>query len=364
MFDVDSTNSFSVVDRQRIEPQEVARWRPDCTGRQQAARKPVGRLRESYTSNMSEFDDDPTGSMPEQGDDDGPESSVELDDSVDWDERNRELFAERQRITLLLEEVGSLDGTDSESTGSVQQIGLRHELLRNYSQIIDTNRGLVSHYVRKFTQQTTPEQWEDYMSAGYEGLLDAINKFDLNKGSFYRFAKIYVKREVQKAVKEDEHSNIGSRDFERRPTVLYTFRQLQDVMVVDSPSADQVAAKSGVPLAQVKRILSARPAESLDVSLVYEKYASRKNQEGKGDTSDLASEESVWLENLRNVLKGLTPLEAKVLVRREGLDGWPGETLEKVAKWLGISREAVRRAEVRARKSTADRGLRVPRPFE
>lgn len=313
---------------------------------------------------MSETDDDPTISISAEGDDDGPESSVELEGSVDWDERNRELFVERQRITLLLEELDSLDGTNPESTGAGQQIGLRHELLRNYSQIIATNGGLVKHYVRKFTKQSRPEQSDDYSSAGYVGLLEAINKFDLEKGSFFRFAQIYVRREVQKAVKEDEHNNIGSRDFERRSTVLYTFRQLQDGQGVESPSADEVAAESGVPLAQVERILSARPAESLDVSLVYEKYASRKNQEGKGDTSDLASEDQAFLDHLKYVTKDLSMQELFVSLRREGLDGWEPETLEQVAAQLGVSREAVRRAEIRAHKSIEDKDFPVPRQLE
>jgi len=313
---------------------------------------------------MKENDDDSTNSLPAESDDDGPEGSFGLADLAEWDERNRELFVERERIRLQLEELGTQDVTNLEATESSRQIGLRHELLRNYSQIIDTNRGLVSHYVRKFTQQSTPEQSEDYLSAGYEGLLDAINKFDLEKGSFYRFAKIYVRREVQKAVKQDEHNNIGSRDFERRSTVLSTFRQLQDGLAVESPSADQVAAKSGVPLAQVKRILSAKPAKSLDVSFVYQKYASRKNQERKEDTSDLASEDETFLNHLKFVTKDLSMPELLVLLRREGLDGWKPETIEETADFLIVSRETVRRAEKRAHKSIRDKGFPVPRQLE
>ncbi|MHB1209891.1 MAG: sigma factor [Acidimicrobiales bacterium] len=313
---------------------------------------------------MSETDDDPTGSVPAQGDDDGPESSVELEGRVDWDEKNRELFAERKRIALQLEELGSLGDTDRVSTGSMQEIGLRHELVDNCWQIIKTNDGLVKHYVRKFTDQSRPEQSDDYSSAGLVGLVEAINKFDSEKGSFFRFAQIYVRREVQKAVQNEEHNNIGSRDFEKRPIVLLTYRQLQDDLGVESPSAEEVAAKSGVPLARVKRILNARPSESLDAPLGYEKFANRKNQERKEEYWDSPSTEATWFEHLKSVTEDLDIREFVVLIRREGLDGWQPESIASLSGRLDIGRESIRRAEMRARKSIEEKGFPVPRDLE
>jgi hypothetical protein len=128
---------------QCVELQQPAALATDFNGRQQSAWKSNNLCSESYTSNMRENDDDSTNSLPAEGDDDGPEGSLGLADLAEWDERNRELFVERERIGLQLEELGTQEVTNPEATESRQQIGLRHELLRNYSQIIDTNRGLV-----------------------------------------------------------------------------------------------------------------------------------------------------------------------------------------------------------------------------
>jgi RNA polymerase primary sigma factor len=50
----------------------------------------------------------------------------------------------------------------------------------------------------------------------------------------------------------------------------------------------------------------------------------------------------------RDLLAGLQPREEKILRLRFGLDGQPGETLEKIGKNFKVSKERIRQIEKKA----------------
>jgi DNA-directed RNA polymerase sigma subunit (sigma70/sigma32) len=70
--------------------------------------------------------------------------------------------------------------------------------------------------------------------------------------------------------------------------------------------------------------------------------------------------EQAWIAALKTATEDLSPLDFFLLVRRDGLDGWPAEKLSQLAAHLGLGREVLRRREAKARADIVQRGQRLP----
>jgi RNA polymerase sigma factor (sigma-70 family) len=269
---------------------------------------------------------------------------------------NRDLFTKRAVIEARLSELESVTSEAELQAHAKQLKRARMELDDILRQIHDANIGLVKAYANMFAGVITKEQREDYEQAGFAGLVDAISKFRPELGnSFASLASSAIKREVLKMVRENEHSNISARDFESRPKVMKALRDLSGPDGMSTPSVEQVAAKAGVSVEQSRRVLEARPIESLDTPLGYEKFASRMNQESKEVFPEL-DEDRILLDHLENATQDLTIEELYIFTRDRGLDGWATESEKDIANALGKDRGTVHRAKLRAAKKVEDRG--------
>jgi len=128
------------------------------------------------------------------------------------------------------------------------------------------------------------------------------------------------------------------------------------------PTVAEIAQYTGLPEAQIKRAIRDRKT-SLDKPVAV--------SDGSSVTllDALASEQSVgpddgtedaWLSALSAATSRLSIRDTVLLIRRNGLDGWPEETLAQLASWLGVGREILRRAEARARETMTANGTRFP----
>lgn len=127
-----------------------------------------------------------------------------------------------------------------------------------------------------------------------------------------------------------------------------------------NPTLAELVAETGLTADTVRRVL--RPVStSVDRKVGDDSDATTVGELiPAAASSPIDNIEDLWLARLKTALSQLNPLERKIVVRRRGLDGWPGETLQQVSKWLGIGREPVRRAELSAMAKLEAAGTPLP----
>lgn len=263
-------------------------------------------------------------------------------------EQNEELFTQRDALRHDLEHLHRLDHPDAATRRRIRI--LRRRIDEVTEQIVECNMGLVRSYTRRFAGSASRDRREDFEAAGLLGLIRAVESYDADAGAFGQWAFQPIRREVLRAVRDNDHPNLNIGDFEKRPAILAARRQLQAIDEDYRPSDEEIAAVAGATVAQVRRVLAPPRVESL------QKYAGDEEETSLGDlipctqpSPDVMVMSQLTLAALETYgPKALNERELFVIVRRYGLDREPPEKLADIGRALGLSREAVRQIEVKA----------------
>lgn len=260
-------------------------------------------------------------------------------------ERNRELRCE-------LTEVSERLIAAQERGAEVEISRLARQLDRVKAEIYLANKGLVSSAVRRFRRQDGNDS-SDYYSAAIEGFFKALAKWDPAEGTLGTFARSYIEGELRRAVHASEVTGISYGDWTARAKVKKAATDLERKLG-RRPSDAEISAAAGVTATLVNRVRMAQPT-SLSTPI------------GDGDMTlaDLVTEQSgedasllgelLASADLRTLTAGLSRRETWVLVRREGFDSAPPQTLVEISAETGLGREVLRRAENRAREHVMTR---------
>lgn len=261
-------------------------------------------------------------------------------EAPDYDAINTELFTRRRAAQVVL---------DDPKANPRAKRRARIEFDSVTNDIYELNRPLVASIVNKFTKMANQDLADEYEANAWVGMAKAVENFDPTKGKFSSWAWRPINREVTRAVRQNEFS-LTPADFEARPRVLIAVRELTELLG-KTPGYEEVAAHSGVNEESVRRVMDHRTTTSLNRPV---------GDEDGAELADLIVDDTPdpfeQLEVRRalaaveeHAMPVLTDRERMVVVRRFGLDGEPPEGLTSIGQTIGLSREAVRQIESRAR---------------
>jgi len=215
---------------------------------------------------------------------------------------------------------------------------------------VAANRRLAVAVALRYQRRGLP--LDDLVQEATAGLLRAVDLFDPARGyQFSTYAVWWIKQALRRALaRQVPLAHVPETVQQERARLARQAHALHGTLG-HPPSPAELAAATGLPRARVDALTAPLPAPvPLDLTmgdaetmtlgdLLPDPAALRPPDEAEAQERAAA---------VRAALAGLPPRERAILAARHGLDGEAPRTLQEIGHRLGLTRQAVQQAEVRA----------------
>ncbi len=280
--------------------------------------------------------------------------SIDIDNSKNYETEDL-AYTEAQAINVddpvkvYLKDIGRIPLLTSE-----EEINLAMRIAENDEEakkrLTEANLRLVVSIAKRYVGRGM--QFLDLIQEGNLGLIKAVDKFDYSKGfKFSTYATWWIRQAITRAIADQGRTiripvhMVETINKVKKTSSLLLHRNGHEA------TAEEIAEELDMPVYKVREILriSQEPV-SLETPIGEEEDSHLGDfiPDDEALSPDDAAAKTLRREKIGEVLKTLTPREARVIAMRFGLDNGKPMTLEEVGKEFDVTRERIRQIEAKA----------------